>query len=319
MMAELADNATTEEINEFVDNMIAEAEETEKPDAQQIAEDHDKTPIADTANDESAEGETPEGEESGNADAQAPEWLDDDLKAEGSAYGLSEEQLAEFTSREEVERAFSLFDRAALEAGRKALAEGQAEGESTEEEPQSKEQPATTAGYESGLKKEMYDEEFFGDITGEFARLHDHFAERFSYLEQRLAEADLQVEEQKFDGIVDTLGHADLFGKTGKENSRQLKRRQDLLDEVRTMMAGRKTLGRQVEMNDSLVNRVARGLFAEDIGKKELKAKTRKVSRQADSRQGGGATKAREPQESLREEMRRLHAEYERQSPGGSG
>jgi hypothetical protein len=116
---------------------------------------------------------------------------------------------------------------------------------------------------------------------------------------------------QKFDGIVDTLGHADLFGKTGKENSKQLKRRQDLLDEVRTMMAGRKTLGRQAEMNDSLVNRVARGLFAEDIGKKELKAKTRKVSKQANSRQGGGATRASEAQEPLKDEMRRLYAEMD--------
>jgi len=71
-------------------------------------------------------------------------------------------------------------------------------------------------------------------------------------------------------------------------------------------------LGRPAELNESLVGRVARMVFAEDLGKKDLKNRTRKISKQSNARQGGGATRPSDPREDPRDEAERLYKELER-------
>lgn len=323
MATDLKDDATHDEIVAFAEEAAKQVEEDrkgdepeEKGDAQKIAEDHDE-PVTEreTAETDSGSDDTAEsGEESGDSEEQAQDWLDDDLKAEVAAYGIDEKELADFTSREEVERALRFFDKQALEAGRKALAEGDKEKSRDEQgrfakkepEPEPKSEPKE-GQYEIGLDKDAYDE----DLIGEFTKLRDHYESRFDNLEARFTEAAARAEEQHFDGLVDSLGHADLFGKTGKENAKQLQRRQDLLVAVKAQQIGLETLGREVDLDKSLVNRVARMVFAEDLGKKELKARTRKVSKQSDGRMGGGATKAHDAKEPLMDEMERLYKELE--------
>ena len=63
--------------------------------------------------------------------------------------------------------------------------------------------------------------------------------------------------------------------------------------------------------HNALVQRVARGLFPDEYDKKLLKNHTRKISRQADKRQGGGATRSTDPPQGLREEMRELYKELD--------
>ena len=75
---------------------------------------------------------------------------------------------------------------------------------------------------------------------------------------------------------------------------------------------GLERLGRPTEMNESLVNRVARMVFAEDLAKKDLKQRTRKITRQSNARQGGGVTKPQDPREDPRAEFDRLYRELER-------
>jgi len=65
-----------------------------------------------------------DGEDTGDA-LELPEWMTDDVKAEAAAYGIGESEIADFASREELDRALRLFDKTALEAGRKALAESE--------------------------------------------------------------------------------------------------------------------------------------------------------------------------------------------------
>jgi hypothetical protein len=323
MATELADTATHDEIQETVDQIIEDRKgDEEKTDSQKVAEQRDK-PVTErpAETDSGSETASEAGEKTGDSEGQVDtaesdsvesdsdsvEWLDDDLKAEVAAYGIGEDELADFSNREELDRALRFFDRSAQEAGRKALAEGdksqdrdgqgrfaKKESESQEEKEEPKE------GYEINLDKDAFDEE----LVGEFSRMRD-------YIDGRFAELDAAAEEQRFDSLVDSVGHADLFGKAGKENDKQLQRRQDLFVAVKAQRIGLQALGRDVDLDESLVSRVARMVFAEELGKKDLKARTKKISKQSNGRVGGAAAKSPEEPESIREEMRRLHKELE--------
>ncbi|MHC4766917.1 MAG: hypothetical protein ACYTF2_17645, partial [Planctomycetota bacterium] len=199
-------------------------------------------------------------------------------------------------------------------AGRKAMADEKArdeQGRFAKKEPEESEEPKE-GRYEIGLDKDVYDEELVGELT----RMRDHYESRLDALETRDAERDAQAEEQRFDGLVDTLGHADLFGKSGKETKKEHQRREDLFVAVKAQQIGLEQLGRPTGLDASLINRVARMVFAEELGKKDLKARTRKISKQADKRQGGGATRPSDPPETRREEARRLYKELEERGSG---
>lgn len=317
-VAELTTETTPEEIQSFVDEIAAErAGEQPKPDKSDAEivnghadNEHKNSPVV------HKDGETAEAPKGKGEEADDRSWLDDDLKAEVSAYGISEDKLADFTSREEVERALRFFDESAQIRGREAMAEGDKPKETqrddkgrftrteTEEEPKA----PKAGGYEVKLDKSVYDDE----IVEEFSRMRDHYESRLEALESRLLEADARAEEQHFDSLVDSLGHADLFGKTGKEDAKQLQRRQDLHVAVKAQILGLERLGRPTEMSESLINRVARMAFSEELGKKELKSRTAKIARQSNGRQGGSATRPSEPRENPRDEADRLYRELER-------
>ena len=318
--AELPEDATTEDIQKFVDQVAEDREgeqSDEKADAQRIAEENNKPTEEVTATEtESGDGETAKAD-TGNSEGQA-EWLDDDLKAEVvAAYGIDEKDLADFTSREELDRALRFFDRSAMDAGRKALAEGEEtktrardeRGQFQKKEPES---GPTDGQYKAGLS-EIWDGDAKGELEAEFTRLRDQFGLRLDDLESQLAEATDQAKGQRFDVAVDAMGHADLFGKTGKENSKQLQRREDLLVASEAQQIGLERLGRKVGPGqyESLVNRVANMVFSVELGKKALKARTHKISKQADGRMGGGDTKPTDVPESARDEAERLYKEID--------
>lgn len=329
-VAELSETSTKEEIESFVNDIAearagdqAEAAKPEKSDAEIV---NDVSSIETTAapkGDETAEADKGKGE---TTDDRA--WLDDDLKAEVAAYGIGEDTLADFSSREEVERALRFFDKSALEAGRKAMAESESKETGRDDkgrftkrdtetaakaEPEKK--PGATASYEIKLDKAKWDD----DIVDEFTRMRDHYEARLAAaeesnarldtLEARFAQVDAEAEERHFDSLVDSLGHADLFGKADKEDAKQLQRRKDLHVAVKAQMLGLTALGRPTEMSESLVNRVARMVFAEELGRKDLKSRTSKISKQSNGRQGGGATRPNEPRENPRDEADRLYKE----------
>lgn len=293
--------------------IVAEHSTAKKP-----SEPADKTTTAEkpSGDDDTAKVED-QGDETGKEEAS---WLDDDLKAEVAAYGITESELADFASREELERALRLFDKSALDAGRKALAESEAKEKKPEPEEAtgrvrgeggkflSKEGKPKEGRYEIGLDRELFDE----NLIGELEKIRDHYDSRLDALEQRFHSADAQSEEQRFDSLVDSLGHADLFGKTGSESPKELQRRQDLIVAVKAQQIGLDRLGRPTELNEALVSRVARMVFAEDLAKKDLKQRTRKISKQSNGRQGGGATRPQDPREDPRAEADRLYRELER-------
>lgn len=313
MPAELTEQSTAEEVKEYAEQVVKDVQEERagepKPDAQIVSEhaenDPKKTPVA-----EEKSGDEVEPKESGKES-----WIDDDLKAEVAAYGIQESELADFASREELDRALRLFDKSALEAGRKALSESEparnekgqfAKKEESKDEPKPDTPSQAKAGsYEIKLSKDVYDDE----IIGEFTRMRDHYESRLSAIEERFAATELAAEEKHFDSLVDALGHADLFGKSDQESDKQLQRRKDLHVAVKAQMLGLAQLGRPTELSEALVARVARMVFAEDLTKKDLKNRTRKITQQSNGRQGGGATRPQDPREDPRDEADRLYKE----------
>ena len=198
----------------------------------------------------------------------------------------------------------NFLDRGALDAGRKKLAD---KGDEKEEESQEPAPKPKEGQFEITLDKDVYE----SDLVDQLTNMRDHYEARFADLESRYIEADARAEEQQFDNLVDSLGHADLFGKTGKENTKQLERRENLLIQVKAQQVGLEMFGRPCDLDASLVKRVTRMVYADELGKKELKAKTRKISSQSNGRQGQSATKATDPPETPREEARRMYKEMD--------
>ena len=304
---------THEDVQKVVDKIVeerkGEPEESDKSDSKAIAEERDKptTTVEDKSGSE--EDTVSDDDDSGDSDeSDGQDWLDDDLKADAAAYGIDEKELADFTSREELERTLRILDKSVLEAGRKAEKDGTPAKDEKSSKEENSEEEDTKDGYKVGLDEAVFDEE----LVSELAKMRDHYDNRFSALEAKLqAQVEEAKEEVEFDGLIDAMGHADLLGKSGKENTAELKRRSELFDAVKAHRIGMKALGREVDLDEALVSRVARMVFAEELGKKDLKKRTRKLSKQSDGRMGGGAEKAHETTESLRDTMRRRYKELE--------
>jgi len=315
-------DTSSEEIKEFVDQMVSEIEQDRKgepsgkSDAQIVSEQAGIRQPEDKHKETTAEKHsgsttaTDDGEDTGNTE-ESPEWLTDDVKAEAAAYGIDESELSDFTSREELDRAFRLFDRTALEAGRKALAKGDEAGTARNEKGQfvkqetPKVETPKEGRYEVQLDPYVYDEGIIGELT----RMRDHYESRLSVFESYLADQQAVATEKQFDRLVDSLGHSDLFGSTDKETAQEKQRRESLFEEVNVYLAGRKALGHPAELNEIVVRRITQALFAEELGKKLIKQKTRQLSKQSDGRMGGSPTKPRPPSEDPRDQFDRLYDE----------
>jgi len=263
------------------------------------------------------DGGSAKAEESGDEESTSPEWMDEDLKAEVAAYGFEESELADFTSREELERAMRLFDKSALTAGRKALAEADGrnvkgqflkkEAEPKAEQKAEEKSKATDGRFEIKLDKAVYDEEIVGTLEG----MRDHYESRLEALESHFQEQAAAAEEKQFDSAIDKLDMPKLFGTTGKETPSELKKREEVMAQAKVLQAGYKTFGRNVEI-ESLVGRAAPMVFSAEFEKHNLKNRTRKISKQSNARQGGGATRPSDPREDPRDEAERLYKELER-------
>ncbi len=325
-IADLTDatrDTSSDDISAYADQVAKEVEAERagesKSDAQITNEQAGTQQPADKTIDTPAENNSgsdsaSEGEETGD-DTESPEWLTDDVKAEAAAYGIDESEIADFASREELDRALRLFDKTALEAGRKAMAESEKtpvrdeKGKFVKKETEvPKEETPQDGRYQVALDKDLYDEE----IIGEFTRLRDHYESRFEALESHFAAQSASAEEQRFDNFVDSLGHSDLFGTTGKESDKELERRRDLNVAVKAQMLGLSQMGRPTEMTQQLISRVANMAFGDELGKKRLKQQTSKISKQSNKRQGGSPTKPIPPSDQPREEFARLYDEMAR-------
>ena len=320
-LTEVTQETTSDEISSYADAVAQEVESERqgetKTDAQIVNDVASiETSAENNASSESAEVED-QGEESSDKPS-SPKWINDDVKAEVAAYGFSESDLSDFASREEFNRALRLLDKTALEAGRKATVESESSKtrddkgkfvKKEEAKPSSSEETTPKSGrYEIALSKDMYDDE----IVNEFTRMRDHYESRLEQLESHFMQVNANEEERQYDSYVDSLGHSDLFGKTGSESQQELDRRRDLHVAVKAQLIGLERLGRPAELNNKLIERVANMVFADELSKKRLKQQTQKISKQSQLRQGGSPTKPLPARDDPRDEADRLYKELER-------
>jgi hypothetical protein len=320
---ELNEDMTSEDIKSFAESIVEEVQQERQGESKSDAEIvTDVASVEKPSAEEKSSTKTAEVEDLGEktgSKSKAPKWLSDDVIAEATAYGIDEEDLSDFASREELEKVFRIFDKRALDVGRKAMADGDegkarnekgrfVKSEDTKEDDEPSESRKRSDRYEITLSKDLYDDE----IVDEFARMRDYYESRMEKLESHFTVSSAKSEEERFDNFVDSLGHAELFGKTGKESEKELQRRTDLHVAVKAQMIGLEQLGRPVEFSDKLVDRVAHMLFAEELSKKRLKQQTQKVFKQNQLRQGGSPIKPQPVSDNPRDEFDRLYKELER-------
>ena len=321
MSEELNENMTSEEIASYADSMVSQIKQErlggEKSDASVVnstagskpSKDSavNDTPVVDDDRDSATDGETTGKSES------SPSWVTDDVKAEVAAYGIGDDELLDFQSREELDRALRLIDKRAMKAGQDEVVKDDSpprdeSGKFAKKEDAKPEDDSSSSGYNVELSPDLYDDE----IISEFSRMKDYYESRLQAIESRFVEAAADAEEQSFDRIVDSLGHSDLFGKTGKESKDELERRRELNVAVKAQVIGLQKLGHSADLNDRLVARVANMVFADELGKKRLKQQTSKIMKQSNLRQGGTSVRPTQASEDPREEADRLYREMER-------
>ena len=320
--AELADNASSEEIQDFVKNLIAEdlaaptelekqteaqtttSAPSEEPPTNETTKPSTDVDLASVAEEEPAVEE--DGEEPPETDQQ--DWFDnDEVRGLVSAIGISDEQLASFSSREELNRALMLLDHGVMQAGRQAAK--QTPQEQQEQVPEGR-QEAEPEGFDLGLDPEEYGEE----VVGQLGKLQQHFEERISRIEQAGQQQVAQAFNRQFDAVVDTLGHKDLFGETGKETSQQMDNRRTLRSEWKFYSAGRERHELATTLDNPLLSRVMQFAFAEHISKQQRKNLTQKITRQSQMRMGGSVTKPTDPKQSFEEKMDDLYDKLDREN-----
>jgi hypothetical protein len=303
--------------------------------AASIAESHNQTTDEPEAKaDEKLDTNTPAGDEhSAGDDSAAPDkgdddktstnaadaWrADDEVKALVSAYGITDDELAQFSNRDELDRAMTFLDRAALKAGH-ATAE-----ETTPKETPNKEvaKPRTPDGKFAPSPKdegETQDSEFFisetdydEGVAKPFNSFIKHATARIAALEETIAASAATLEQERFDSRVDSLDHPELFGVTGKETDEQLKNRKTLFMEEEAYLLGLGKQGRKVSKSQSMTQRVARMVFSEHLTKQEIKQRTTRLSKQSNMRMGGSSTTPVERSPSVMDKMQAYYDELER-------
>jgi len=332
---EIKDDATREDVNAMVKEFMDERAELtgKKPEAEttgqtdsskqtNTGDDRDAAGSDAAAGDERTGGEdSDEKDEKGGHDGAAgsEDWLTDEIRAELPRW-ITDEELSEFSSRDELDRALGLIDRAALRSGREAGEGGdedqdsgdagqrgrerdQKRGQDGKFHKQREDQDAKTAfkPYEIDLDLSEFDDDLGSKVKGALTGLRDHYEERMTALDERFAAVEdssqsirMAAVEAQFDAIVDSLGHADLFGQSGDETEKQLGARRTLFDEYNVYLTGLKTLGREGRMDKASVARVLRMVFADHISKQEQKNLTKRITKQSNMRMGVGAERPAE-------------------------
>ena len=172
MATELNENSTHEDIQKMVDEIIKDkhGEETPEPaaestDAQKVAEDHDEPVLPEdtTVTEDEDAGEPEDGQE----------WLTDEVRADAAAYGMDEDDLAEFTSREELDRAVRFLNKALLgNRAEEAPEEGVKRDERGRFQKEGAAQDETSSdGFDLGLDPDIWGEE----LVDSMKRLQGYF------------------------------------------------------------------------------------------------------------------------------------------------
>ena len=273
------------------------------------------------------------GDESAEEEIPGQSWLDDAFVAEAAALGISEDELQGFTSREEADRALTLFDRAAMKAGRAVQAGAQGEpppsapakpvvpAAQTPTPPKAPAQSSAQTGDPwEDLTPFKLDDQLGADDAPVISRFIETTAATIRDLRSRLDRYEngerarqVQAVERQFDSFVDSLDMPELFGESGKLTKEAFETRKQLFLASDAYLRGLNSQGRQAQLSKSLVERAARVEFADHFSKQQRKQLTRKITKQSGLRMNVGSGRATDKAPDLEDQMQQLYNELERQ------
>lgn len=250
------------------------------------------------------------------------EWFTaSDVRELVESLGLAEEDLAAFGGRPALDAHVKLMDRQFKQLGQEAVKKSAAPGEAGEqaarpEKPRGddgrfvKPDDKPAAAADDDLSD--FDEKLVAPIRSLQATVR-RLEERLAESSRREAEVHQRRIVEQFDGIVDQLGHDDLFGKSGevKPGSEQFKARERLWDDARVLIAGMEATGKKVDGLTKAIIVRALGSSPELAEKVQLKTKQAfdsKVRQQAGRVSlGGRKSSAMNPVDPERDLIARYH------------
>lgn len=282
---------------------VIEDEETETKETPAAG---DETPAGDDA------AKPKEGEGEGEPEVEAKDWRDDETKEFAAMMGLTDADLSDFGSREELDRALRLIDRKAFEAGKAGLEapNGQEQKQQQVQQPEVK-QPVAQQQQQAGdpladLSKFKLDETFNEEAAAPINRFVETAATtiksqaaeikdlqtRLARFEQSAAEQSVADIERRAIESLHSLGQPELFGKPGerptKEQAENVKRavRAHFIH-ARGLMAA----GRQVAPTPAFLKAAVHLEFGDQLLQIQKKQHLAALQKQSARRTGGPAAK----------------------------
>ncbi len=221
-------------------------------------------------------------------------WLDDEAKDLAKSLGYEEGDLAEFQTKEDLDRFLSVAEKRAYRDRMKqsAPAEVKPEAVKAADPPKTEPSKSDAAEYKVTLDPDTYDE----GLVQEIKQLNDHYAGKMAKLEERLARYEKGQQQSSFDAIVaqfepvaDSLeAPPDLFGKTHQESQAQLTNRNRLLIAIGQVANLRGIPLRTALSDQALVSRALHLEFGDALIKQERTKVIEKVKKQSSQRLGIG-------------------------------
>lgn len=259
----------------------------------------DETPVGDDAakeKDDDAKEGTGEGKEAGKEDgSEAGEtaWLDQETRDFAGMMGLSDTELAEFGSKEELERALRIIDRKAFEAGKAGSVVPKAP------EVPAKDTSQALVDAFADLQKYKLGDDFDEGVSKPLNSFVDAAVAQIKDLQNRLGLFEQQGQQV---AIADTrlkattslyaLGYPELFGKPGEaltaEQSANIER---AIDAHFVHARGLLQSGRQVAPTPEFLRSAVNLEFGDELKKIDQRRTTDRLRKQSAKKLGGSSGK----------------------------
>lgn len=256
----------------------------------------DETSVADDAAlaENKANGEGDDDEVDEKAD-----WLDQDTRDLANTMGLTDEDLSEFGSRAELDRALRIIDRKAFEAGKAQQQPAKSiEKPSDQQVGQQKTEQQTDDPF-ADLTQYKLGDQFDEDASKPFNTFVDTAVATLRDLQNRLSRFEQQnqqraVEEVRRQAIdsLHSLGNTELFGKPGqKPTKEQAANIEKAIDAHFTHARGLLATGRQAAPTPAFLKAAVHLAFGDQLSQQQQKQLTEKLRKQSSRRTGGAAAK----------------------------
>jgi hypothetical protein len=253
----------------------------------------DETPADDDAA-QAADAATGEGD--GEGHDTGADWLDAETRNFATTMGLTDEDLAGFSSREGLEHALRVIDRKAFEAAKASQAKA-GDGQQQQQAQASQQQQAgdPLASLEAfALDNELGAEDapkILEAIRSVTSELKEGRAFRLA-VQQREQQQAVQSIRQRALESLHSLGHVDLFGKPGETPTKaQMANIEKAIESHFTHARGLIALGRNVAPTPAFLKSAVYAAFGEEITKHEKQQLTDKLRKQSSRRTGGPGAK----------------------------